>query len=825
MATVSLPGTGNAAAMESLPLELLGVILGYLFEAQALGSVIALARCGRSFSGRVLSLMYDNISHKCQRAGEEALIWAIENNELGLLRTLLDRGVDANARFHSALPDSVRRDVLAAQGLHRRLAPRVDSHLVEKLVQERVVWAEKCRPDQPLELGDRLFRHTQLVRLFLDRGDSYFDVGRNYLSRPASYPGSTAFHSAALRGDVAACELLLAHHTATEGSDGNARLLEQQDGKGLRPLDWAVAAGHVRTTGRWLLGQGVDSLQHISLNDRAVFAPLNLLCSQGRYRDAEYLLGLITCKPTELNLALQMCFARMWKLPRPYTSVLCSLSHLLEEYMEGVVSRSPPVLRTDGEEALLSLVKQLLAAGADPNALLDLDLEDFDVPDILEDLQDMSALHMAASQGQVAAVKILVAAGGQLELRAAHPEDTTPETEPTPMAMVERYSITPTDLPPTLLRDLSPTDPRNIGRFSSPELVEWMLDFLPDTAAGVLDYQPVEGPDGEVLPHPAVNFAQHGFLRQAAVLVLLEHRLLGDQPAASGIEGDPAQLARDGRYEEIILCACQLSDNEGAIELIEAVMECTAHSQGGLSDGSLAPAGWVVSNERPGAIAVDDYNSETAKTILKLLLKRPFPLYGCRFRPPWECPPLARGPWNDERNIHPYLYPAAVAVEIGRADLLELMFRHTVSLPPREDSATELLFMALDTTAHEPNPAIVRAILDHHHNLDLNATFDRTNCVSQNEVTGHLTPLYYLLKTFYKAHVVPKTPPTPPEKPRPIHTCNCRLITRASFLTDTIALLVSRGASWTQQCLPQGESARDVLWEILDAEGVAVTRG
>lgn len=549
MRTVSLPGAGDAATIESLPLELLGGILGYIFEAQALGSVVALAQCNRSLSGRVLSILYDNISQEGERAGEEALIWAIENNELGLLQTLLDRGVDANARFHSALPDSIRRDVLDAQGLHRRLAPRVDSHLVAKLVQERIVWAEKCRPDQPLELGDRMFRtwymaaangdlpdsletwerdnenglhdigvlveaarfccrpagslmfcwyswtalhlatklgnqqavetllshgadskmlcqglcdcltptcpglnceerapvwtpvhiaicsgHTQLLRLFLDRGDSYLDVGRNYLTRPSLCPGTTAFHSAALRGDVAACELLLAHHTATEGSEGNALLLEQQDGKGLRPLDWAVAAGHVRTTGRWLLEQGVDSLQHISLNDREVFAPLNLLCSQGRYRDAEFFLGLIKCKPAELNLALQLCFARMWKLPRPYPLVLCSLSHLLKAYMEGVVSRQPPVVTTDGEEALLSLLKQLLAAGPDPNALLDLDLEDRDVPDLLEDLQNMSALHMAASQGQAAAIKLLVAAGGQLELRAAHPEDTTPETEPTPMA-------------------------------------------------------------------------------------------------------------------------------------------------------------------------------------------------------------------------------------------------------------------------------------------------------------------------------------------------------------------------------------------------------
>jgi ankyrin repeat protein len=97
--------------------------------------------------------------------------------------------------------------------------------------------------------------HGHLVSLLLDHGANYVAVGeltgRGLPTFAAAEDhGITALHSAALRGNVAMCELLLDHHTAgvTEGSDG---MLEREDARGLRALDYAVAAGHTRTAGSW----------------------------------------------------------------------------------------------------------------------------------------------------------------------------------------------------------------------------------------------------------------------------------------------------------------------------------------------------------------------------------------------------------------------------------------------------------------------------------------------------------------------------------------------------------------------------------------------
>jgi hypothetical protein len=83
--------------------------------------------------------------------------------------------------------------------------------------------------------------------------------------------------------------------------------------------------------------------------------------------------------------------------------------------MEAAVSRKPPPHEHDGEEALVCLVKQLLALGANPNSRLDVSV--FPLPSDFMAARATSALHLAATHGQRAAVEVLLDAGGLLELR------------------------------------------------------------------------------------------------------------------------------------------------------------------------------------------------------------------------------------------------------------------------------------------------------------------------------------------------------------------------------------------------------------------------
>jgi ankyrin repeat protein len=89
-------------------------------------------------------MLYDSAGRENLKAGQNGLIWAAENDEMGTLKALLESGVDPNARFWSSLPDCVRQDVFAAQNLRRRLSPRLDGHLVAKILREDIVWNFKC---------------------------------------------------------------------------------------------------------------------------------------------------------------------------------------------------------------------------------------------------------------------------------------------------------------------------------------------------------------------------------------------------------------------------------------------------------------------------------------------------------------------------------------------------------------------------------------------------------------------------------------------------------------------------------------------------------
>ncbi|KAG7287322.1 hypothetical protein NEMBOFW57_006831 [Staphylotrichum longicolle] len=130
----------HMSRIEGVPAELTREITDHLLELESFGTVAALAQCSRLLAGRVLPLLYANVSRVNAPVGEDALIWAAENDELNTLQALLDYGVNPNAYFWSGVPDSVRHDIFSAQNLgRRRLAPVVDGHLVANLVREEAL--------------------------------------------------------------------------------------------------------------------------------------------------------------------------------------------------------------------------------------------------------------------------------------------------------------------------------------------------------------------------------------------------------------------------------------------------------------------------------------------------------------------------------------------------------------------------------------------------------------------------------------------------------------------------------------------------------------
>ncbi|KAK4237355.1 hypothetical protein C8A03DRAFT_34684 [Achaetomium macrosporum] len=159
---------------------------------------------------------------------------------------------------------------------------------------------------------------------------------------------------------------------------------------------------------------------------------------------------------------------------------------------------------------------------------------------------------------------------------------------------------------------------------------------------------------------------------------------------------------------------------------------------------------------------------------------------------------------------------------MGRADLLELIFKETPS--PAPAVTLEVLAMALDASSQEPDPAIIRAILGHNV-IDVCTLIPRPveETDNSNGIGGQVPPLYYLLKTFCKAHVISQpsglvhvTNGSSPK--RPTHRCDCPVITRDGYLVNSIRVLVQHVASWRQASQPSGETPLEVLAAILDGQ-------
>ncbi|KAK4144532.1 uncharacterized protein C8A04DRAFT_27717 [Dichotomopilus funicola] len=223
------------------------------------------------------------------------------------------------------------------------------------------------------------------------------------------------------------CEILLDHQTQ-RGSLDVGTVVGWCDARQRHAIDYAVAAEHARTTGVWLLAREDNPLHQLTRLDRDFFAPLHLLCREGKYRDALCLLdslGNNNGHGDAYTLALQLCFVRSPSPPMPFNTVQTSLRHYLAEYTELLVSGEHKPHLEDGEEALICLVQRLLDLGADPSTVMHRE-------GWVDYAWGQSALHLAAGRGEVKALATMLDFGAPLEryvirpMLSGHPNNQTP---------------------------------------------------------------------------------------------------------------------------------------------------------------------------------------------------------------------------------------------------------------------------------------------------------------------------------------------------------------------------------------------------------------
>jgi hypothetical protein len=344
--------------------------------------------------------------------------------------------------------------------------------------------------------------------------------------------------------------------------------------------------------------------------------------------------------------------------------------------------------------------------------------------------------------------------------------------------------------------------------------MRWMLDFMPEWASEI-SISPQ-------LLHLAVEYASHIPVHCARVLI--ERGLADQAPRDDQCKETPEKILEE-RFRDILFSACYARNRDGAAELVSAVLNRP------LSVTRDHPSTLLVRNGEPlasrvigngGRVVGGEIPDSETKAVLKLLLPHQPNLYGVEGRIHGERPGRER--WSSYQ-IHPFIYPVPIVVDLGRADLLELIFKETA--PPSHDVILEVLAMALDADAEQPEPAVIRTILENTP-VDVRALIPRP-LANLNNVYGRVPPLYYLLKTFYNAHVIPKasaTDTTTLTQPnRSTHDCDCVLITRDKFLVQSIGLLVQHGASWLQPSEPSGETPLNVLADILDGKACDSRRG
>ncbi|KAK0636661.1 hypothetical protein B0T17DRAFT_519623 [Bombardia bombarda] len=580
--------------LEGLPNETLkSIITELLLKEEKLATVAALAQASRRLHSAAAPELYEHVSRVNLTAGEDALVWAAENNEPTTLKALLIRGVNPDARFYSAIPDFYRQEVLDKQRLaspERRLVPKFDHHLLAKLAETGLVqhysrmvmcplqqlgqgskteatrlalegiytcclqgqlpqklninrWTYGWRHDDPEEvevrkLLDPIFgcdhsdqynkmcnfswtplhvairrQHANIISLLLDYGanirasskgacdcrlpeirlsgfrqqvtqyqDPYYreydsmpvwtplhcavcsgnyHITRMLLRRGANFrsvggvdsiwfnqlPGSTnlvsysdsvtAFHTAALVGNVSMCQMLFDYCT----SIAQEPQLDAVDTQKRTAFDYAVAAGHVRTTGKWLLDNGANplpGLKHhgwvmqtnrhalthaISAHMRKprtvpvrVFPPpIHFLCLYGLFEDALFLLNYMESRViNEIMTAqlyiwvLRVCFYTEGGIIQiaPQGSQRGFQHQILTDMCLPVASEKHILASWAGRPeppALAPFVKRLLELGADPNDL--------------SEVCSVSPLHMAVELGYLNTMRALLAGGADVNLK------------------------------------------------------------------------------------------------------------------------------------------------------------------------------------------------------------------------------------------------------------------------------------------------------------------------------------------------------------------------------------------------------------------------
>ncbi|AEO68284.1 uncharacterized protein THITE_2130035 [Thermothielavioides terrestris NRRL 8126] len=219
--------SGNTVPLPApmrLPNETLLHIAGYLEEPD----LWALSLVNRRFAVVATGLLRKQLYNDRRRC-MEVLLWAVEVGNNKLLRELLERGVNPNFYFRSAILRSRLLDVIAAQGRRGTPNPHKDRALAAELYREHycrdlrerkhVLWL-RCAAarETPMEQDlDWNLLHAHIVeRPHLPK--DFGVVGFSGLSNIRMYWAWTPLHVAVQRGDNDAVRLLL-HH----GSDINAQ--------------------------------------------------------------------------------------------------------------------------------------------------------------------------------------------------------------------------------------------------------------------------------------------------------------------------------------------------------------------------------------------------------------------------------------------------------------------------------------------------------------------------------------------------------------------------------------------------------------------------
>jgi ankyrin repeat protein len=366
---------------------------------------------------------------------------AAQRGDNTAIRLLLDHGADVEAQA-SGVCDCAAPELTGTDDLSESVQPN----------KNRSIWT-------PLHVA-MCSGHEEAMKLLLNKSASAKIGAFLHLPNAAhqkSRLDNTSFQYAAWLGSVSMCKILLAQ-------PAHAPYLLWTNRWEQSPLHYAAAGGHIRTVGKFLVQQGAKlsgwtdpgprDLPPVA-EWRLVNDPLRLLCMQGMYSDARWLVQY--AERLEEDDALT---------PNPayvYSRSLAALSFLrpaaeynqlsLRERQDRLLSLSPHDLTYHVRDTIttreiqasrrqrLSLAKKLLDLGASLNQAHVATDNDMPVlspsPARLKRLR--TPLQLAAATGFTEMVKLLISRGA--DCGKVYPLD---DSQTLPIVLAAKQALSPT---------------------------------------------------------------------------------------------------------------------------------------------------------------------------------------------------------------------------------------------------------------------------------------------------------------------------------------------------------------------------------------------